>query len=295
MSNKNLKVVKFDKSIENEEIGENNSTQKNLPKLNVVNLKELLDNINKHSFNLKLFELNKNYPKATEVVEKIILLINQSIKHEQLNNTLTSPNLKLLQTLLSSYTNKKSSYDYSQFIDKKTQLIKEKMTEKYLGKRRMTKDEMGNNINPPQNPSNISEYEIVPSSSHSNIIKEIVDICSSLLKYYELLTETKNKPENNLKNLKSFQAYESFFIYDYHNTTANVNPGNKIEKYMEEIKIIKFECEKIIDSDILIDTTKLKSLEKQIGIIKEEFQKIYPKYQNLKEILLKNNLIKKQK
>jgi hypothetical protein len=267
-------------------------------------LNELLQNIKNHSLNLKVFEESKNYVKASEILESIILLLNQSInieKQEQLNsvNIPQSPNLKLLQTLLSSYITKKNSYDYSSFIDRKTLLIKEKMTEKYLGKRRMTKEEMvsdkdRNNINP--SPSNISEYEIVPSSTHSNIIKEIIEICSSLVKYYELLTESMF-PEKKLRNLnlKTFQAYESFFIYDYNNTTTNPIPGNKIEKYIEEIKIIKLECEKIMDSDNLIDTVRIKSLEKQIGIIKEEFQKVYPKYQNLKDILTKNNLVKKPK
>jgi hypothetical protein len=261
---------------------------------------ELLNKIKNSSYNLKISEVNKNYHAANEIIENIIKMITHTIEKEEPS----SSNLKLLKTLLSSYITKKKSYDYSLFIDKKVLLIKEKMTEKYLGRRRMTVKEEQNAVNGVtgvnnqdcHNPSNISEFEIVPSSGHSNIIKEIIEISSSLIKYYELLVENKNLPnEKNLKNLKTNQCYESFFIYEYQNTSMNINVHNKIEKYIEEIKNIKLECEKIIDSDNLIDAVKLKALEKQISIIKEEFQKIYPKYQNLKEILLKNKLIKNPK
>ena len=79
-------------------------------------LNELLQNIKNHSLNLKVFEESKNYVKASEILESIILLLNQSInneKQEQLNslNIPQSPNLKLLQTLLCSYITKKNSYD----------------------------------------------------------------------------------------------------------------------------------------------------------------------------------------
>ena len=240
------------------------------------------------SSQLKSLEIAKNYASALDIINQIQNKIQNFIKE----NNPSNESKKWLNILSASYANKKIEYNYVTFASAKVTLVKKKMMEKYLGKRRLntlTHDEsMQNQQN---NITNISEYEIVQSSSNIiGIIKEILEICKSLIKYYEIQSASVDR---TIKNVKQVQSYESFFVYDYQNTTVNISPFTLlIEKYIEEVRKIKKECEVIIESDFTLDLTKVKSLEREVNIIKEEFQKLYPKYHNLKEILEKNNLVK---
>jgi len=245
---------------------------------------EFMNSLRIYSQQLKAFEAKKDYENANKSIDVIVNLFDDHIKKGEN----TQDYVKYLSILSSSYCKKKSDYEYFSFVNEKTALIKRKMAEKYLGKR-VTKDASGSN-----NLIGLSEYEIVKTnSSHISLIKEIVEICCSLIKYYTL--QIQKSPEKNINNLKTIQTYESFFIYEYQNTTLNLNSISILDKYVEEIKNIKSECEKIIEYDYTSDDGKIQTLEKQINIIKEEFQKIYPKYLNLKEILEKNNLVRGNK
>lgn len=241
----------------------------------------LMNNIKIISKQIKESELNKDFNLARNSIDNMILLIKNFIE-----KNVNEDNKMFLNTLIKSYEEKKSTYEYFDYINQKTSLIKQKMTEKYLGKRNKPIEN-----NPQVSPNTQSEeYEFVPSSSSTCLIKEIIDICDSLIKYYEIQVES---IENRGRKLTPVNAYESFFIYDYQNTTIN-NNFHLTDKYIEEIKSIKRECEKILDTNYDNDVNAIKKYEKEISIIKEEFGKLYPKYQNLKQILEKNNLVTKK-
>jgi hypothetical protein len=249
-------------------------------------IENLMQEIQILSAKLKQYEQERDYTSATSVISKLENLIKSFI----LINGPGEDCKKWLNILCSSYCSKKIEYSYFNFASEKAALVKKKMAEKYLGKRKLKSQEEIQGLQQ-NNITNISEYEIVQSSSNvSGIVKDIVESCKSLIKYYEIQIASVNR---TLKNLKQVQSYESFYVYDYQNTTANFSPYSQlIEKYIEEVKKIQTECEGILNSEINLDINKVKSLEKEVNIIKEEFQKLYPKYQNLKEILEKNNLVK---
>jgi hypothetical protein len=246
----------------------------------------LMKEIQNLSIKLKQSEIERDYISATSLINKLENLIKNFI----LINNPGEERKKWLNILCSSYCSKKIEYNYFKFASEKSSLLKKKMAEKYLGKRRLNSQEDIHGLQQ-NNITNISEYEFVQSSSNvSGIVKDILESCKSLLKYYEIQIASSNR---TLKNLKQVQSYESFYVYDYQNTTVNFSPySQSIEKYIEEIKKIQTECESVLNSDVNLDFNKVKLLEKEINIIKEEFQKLYPKYQNLKDILEKNNLVK---
>lgn len=243
----------------------------------------LMNDIKILSKDVKDLENTKNYTTATEKLGVLIVMIKNFIDKNK--TFIPRDNIIWYNTLIQSYEDKKKSYEYFSFLAEKTSLIKKKMTEKYLGNNKnKNKDE---NVDSSQ--TQIEEYEFVKSSSSIDILKDIIEIAGSLIKYYEIQIENNDRNRKNF-NVKQVQSFESFYIYDYQN---NSHSHNIIDRYIEEVKGIKSECESLLESNEL-DGNVTKGLQKQIGIIKEEFQKIYPKYINLRELLKRNNLIREK-
>jgi hypothetical protein len=229
---------------------------------------------------IKEDEKIKKYSDADLKVLEVIELIDDFMSK---NKELNKETLNSFSTLKKSYQEKHDSYNYLNFLNEKSILIKQKMIEKYLCKKDKIKAE------PEKTPNcNImSEYELIPSNPEAITIKDIIEICSNLIKFYDL------QEENNEK--KNKYILESYYVLDTVNLTNNQhNFKEEFEKHIDSIRLIKDQCEKVAISNIEIDQIDIDNCEKQIGMIKEEINKIFPKYEKLKEILQRNNLGKKK-
>jgi hypothetical protein len=86
---------------------------------------------------------------------------------------------------------------------------------------------------------------------------------------------------------------ESYYVYE----RQSIYGSNTMENHIEDINSINKECERLLklyDSNMAHYVNyKLREMNNQIRIIKEEFNKIYPKYVNLMNVCERNNLIKK--
>lgn len=254
-----------------------------------------INNITETEFSLKLNELaldlnnkekSKDFDSCVNIIDKICDSISEFLEKNKQNFDMSNINYYI--TLSNSFRDKKLTYKNYFYILEKTNLIKQKMTEKYLGnKKNKIKKDLDENST--DKTSNTEEFELILINNPISLLKSIIDICAGVLKFYEIQTSSFEYLIKN-QNIKEVQNFESFFIYD--DNISLSKDQQLIEKYIKEIKNIKNECERILDIDY--DETSIKNIEEQILIIKEEFQKIYPKYINLKEILEKNNLIKKK-
>ena len=245
-------------------------------KLNFMNKIKLIGE------SIKEDEKLKKYSDADLKVLEIIELIDDFISK---NKELKKETANSFSTLKKSYQEKHDSYNYLNFLNEKSILIKQKMIEKYLGKKDKIKTEPENTPN--CNISQMSEYELIPSNPEAITIKDIIEICSNLIKFYDL------QEENNEK--KNKYILESYYVLDTINlTNTQHNFKEEFEKHIDSIRLIKDQCEKVANSNIEIDQIDIYNCEKQIGMIKEEINKIFPKYEKLKEILQKNNLGKKK-
>jgi hypothetical protein len=281
---------------------EENVDQKNLIKENNnLSRQNLINNIGLHVKNAKELENAKHLKDAREEITKITNDIKLHIDNHSQN--LSNEEIGWLNILHKSYENKEKSYDYHSYINSKKSLIFQKMTEKYIGvgsKKGQGRQNFLDNenavISNKGDSSNFMEYEVIPGVSTVTLIKEIAEICTSLLKYFEIQNENYTKDAKAL-SLRPVQSYESFYVCDYAQNTImpSAYGFNISEKYVQELKNIKNQCEKISKLMSENDTSLIKKLEKEIAIITEEFQKIYPKFVVVKDILEKNNLVRGKK
>jgi hypothetical protein len=231
----------------------------------------------------------KKYEEADLVINELIEIITNFLNiHKELNKE----TINSLKTLMRSYQEKKNSYNYLNFLNEKSILIKQKMIEKYLGKKDIMTEDLIKNSN--NNWTQMSEYELIPSNPAVITIKDIIEICNSLIKFYVLQID--NITEKKVKSINDKSILESFFVFDAINLNNNTPLGFKeeFEQHIESVKYMKTECERIADSNLENDHGEIEKNENQINIIKEEIHKIYPKYLKLKEILYRNNLVKKK-
>jgi len=232
---------------------------------------ETLSKVKLLSEKIKLNNISRNINENTQCLDEISNHIGTSISKNDSNK-------KYLSLILQSYQNKKKHIDYLTYTEEKKALIKRKCGEKYLSK--------GKKV------LNYSDSEISSSNKHFEFLKEIIDDCSSLIKYYESQIGLGNY-QPNVNNLKSFKTDESFFVYDFSNTTINKNPPTVLEKCISGVLQTKNECMKLLEISKALDFEKIKKLKEQIAILEEEYNKIYPKCSKLYEILVSAKIIKK--
>lgn len=237
--------------------------------LNNTDVEQTLSKVKILSEKIKLNNISRNSNQNIQCLDEIINSLEMSINNK--NNT----DNKYLSLILKSYQNKKKHLDYLAYNEEKKALIKRKCDEKYLSK--VKKD------------SNYSDSEVSSTNRHFEYLKEIVEDCSSLIKYYE--SQIGNYQLNQVSNLKSFKTDESFFVYDYSNTAINLNPPSVLEKCIGGVLQTKNECMKLLEISKVLDLEKIKKLKEQIAILEEEYNKIYPKCTKLYKILVNNKII----
>jgi hypothetical protein len=240
----------------------------------------IFTNIKIISNKIKEYEKSKNYPIAIESINDIISILKEYITKNKAN--ITQVEQFSFNTLIDSYTHKLKSYDYLKYVDDKKKLINEKSFDKYL-KKKKTDDYTEN--------TSIIDYEVIPSNKIIDALNQIIELCNNLVRYYNEY-ETENKTDN-FKQIQQ-SSMESYYVYERQNITNEMS-NNTMENHIEDINNLKKDCEKLIK---MYDTSmahyhnfKLKDMNNQISIIKEEFNKIYPKYRNLVSVCERNNLM----
>lgn len=165
---------------------------------------------------------------------------------------------KRLELLINELEVRKDYFNEIIFLEGKKKIMKSKMEEKYLLRKK-------------QKESELEKKEI---NTKKDDVEKIVNLCNEILSDYKRFSS--NKEEFNKVQIKEEEAESSFLFIDL----IYNNPVSLINNYILDIHQIKFECEKYCQNQ---SHFQIVDLEMRIGKVKKEFEALKGKYKILEE------------